>query len=82
MHCFGYPRLTQSMIAYYDFDWVFLENPVKNCIVGMLLTYPIVYISLNSNSLHVLVTLLLNVFLYKISKTDEAYDGYSSTSSR
>ena len=22
----------------YDFDWVFLEIPVKNCIVGMLLT--------------------------------------------
>ena len=25
----------------YDFDWVFLEIPVKNCIVGMLLTCPI-----------------------------------------
>ena len=24
-----------------DFDWVFLEIPVKNCIVGMLLTCPI-----------------------------------------
>ena len=23
----------------YDFDWVFLEIPVKNCIVGMLLMY-------------------------------------------
>ena len=36
MHCFGNPRLTQSMIAYYDFDGVFLEIPVTNCIVGML----------------------------------------------
>ena len=26
----------------YYFDWVFLEIPVKNCIVGMLLTCPIV----------------------------------------
>ena len=24
-----------------DFNWVFLEIPVKSCIVGMLLTYPI-----------------------------------------
>ena len=29
------------MIAY-DFDWVFLKIPVKNCIVGMLLSRPIV----------------------------------------
>ena len=40
MHYFGNPRHTQSMIAY-DFDWVFLEIPVKNCIMGMLLTCPI-----------------------------------------
>ena len=26
----------------YDFDWVFPEIPLKNCIVGMLLTYCIV----------------------------------------
>ena len=25
----------------YEFDWVFLGNPVKNCIVGMLSTCPI-----------------------------------------
>ena len=25
----------------YDFDWVFREIPVQNCIVGMLSTYPI-----------------------------------------
>ena len=25
----------------YEFDWVFLEIPMKNCIVGMLLTRPI-----------------------------------------
>ena len=24
-----------------DFDWVFMEIPMKNCIVGMLLTWPI-----------------------------------------
>ena len=40
MYYFGNPRHTQSMIAY-DFDRVFLEIPVKNCIVGMLLTCPI-----------------------------------------
>ena len=42
IHYLGIPRGTQSMIAYQDFDWVFLEIPVKNCIVGMLLTCPIV----------------------------------------
>ena len=43
MHYFGNLRDTQSMVAYtyYDFDWVFLEITVKNCIVGMLLTCPI-----------------------------------------
>ena len=25
----------------YDFDWVFLEIPAQNCIMGMLLTQPI-----------------------------------------
>ena len=25
----------------YEFDWVFPEIPIKNCIVGMLLTRPI-----------------------------------------
>ena len=25
----------------YDFEWVFLEIPVKNCIVGMLIKRPI-----------------------------------------
>ena len=41
-HYFWNPRHTQSMIAY-DFDRVFLEIPVKNCIMGMLLTCPIVF---------------------------------------
>ena len=40
-HYYGNPRHTQSMIACYDFDGVFLENPVMTCIVGMLLTCPI-----------------------------------------
>ena len=38
MHYFGNPRPTQSMIAYI----VFLEIPEKSCIVGMLLTCPVV----------------------------------------
>ena len=38
---FGNPGHTQSMIACYDFHRVFLEIPVKNYIVGMLLTCPI-----------------------------------------
>ena len=49
MHYFGNPRHTQSMRhtqthrvnAFKDFDGVFLEIRVKNCIVGMLLTCPI-----------------------------------------
>ena len=40
MHHFGNPIHIQSMIAY-DFDCVFLEIPVKNCIVEMLLTCPV-----------------------------------------
>ena len=42
MHYFGNPRHTQSMITY-DFDRIFLEIPVKYCIVGMLLTCHIVF---------------------------------------
>ena len=58
MHYFKNPRHTQPMIAY-DFDWVwaFLEIPMKNCIVGTLLTCPIYidffsqfFFSLASNS--------------------------------
>ena len=33
----------------YDFDWVFLEFPVKNCIVGMLLTCPIEMLRLRTS---------------------------------
>ena len=44
MHYFGIPWHTQSMIAY-DFDWVFLEIPVRNCIAEMLLTCSIIKIS-------------------------------------
>ena len=33
----------------HDFDWVILEIPVKICIVGMLLTYPIVYYVITGN---------------------------------
>ena len=36
------PRHTQSMVAYNDFDWVFLEILVGNRIVGMFLTPPII----------------------------------------
>ena len=36
------PRRTQSMIEYMIWtDYLFLEIPVKNCILGMLLTLPI-----------------------------------------
>ena len=41
MHDFGNPRYTNAMIACYDFDRVFPAIPVKNCIMGMLLTCPI-----------------------------------------
>ena len=34
------PRHIRLMITY-NFDWVFLGIPVKNCIVRVLLTYPI-----------------------------------------
>ena len=37
MHYFRNP----AHIYIYDFDRVFLEIPVKNCIVGMLVTCPI-----------------------------------------
>ena len=37
---FGNPRHTESNNSIYDVDGVFLEIPVKNCIVGMLLTGP------------------------------------------
>ena len=40
MHHIGKSRHIQTMIAY-DFDWVFLEIPVRSCIVRMLLTCPI-----------------------------------------
>ena len=30
--------ITLETIALYDFDWVFHETPVKNCIVGRFLT--------------------------------------------
>ena len=40
MHYLGNPRHTQSMKAY-NFDGAFLEVPVKNWFVGMLLTCPI-----------------------------------------
>ena len=42
MHYLGNPRYTQSMIAYMILTRVFPEIPVKSCIVGMLLTSPIV----------------------------------------
>ena len=42
MHFKGNPRHTQTMNdGIYDVDWVFLVTPVKNGIVGMLLTCPI-----------------------------------------
>ena len=39
MHYFRNPTVNDSIN---DFDWVFLEIPVKICIVGLILTYPIV----------------------------------------
>ena len=41
MHYIGIPRHTQSMIAY-NCDWVFLDIRLENCIVGILLTCPII----------------------------------------
>ena len=37
MHYSGNPRHTHSIIAY-DFDSVFLKNPMKNCVVELLLS--------------------------------------------
>ena len=42
IHYFGNPKHSVND-SIYDFDWVFLEIPVKNCIVGMLLTCHIVF---------------------------------------
>ena len=52
MHYFGNPRHSQTVIAY-DFYWVFLEIPVKKCIVGMLFRFPAkstlaIYLSLSA----------------------------------
>ena len=41
IHHFGNPRHTQSMIAYKILTEYFWEIPVKNCIVGVVLTCPI-----------------------------------------
>ena len=41
MHFFGNPRHSVIYSIIYDFVWVFLEIPVKNCIMGMFLTCPI-----------------------------------------
>ena len=49
-HIIWNPRQTQSMIALYDFDLVFLESPVLNCIVGMFLTCPIMLMLIYSSS--------------------------------
>ena len=43
MHNFGIPRHTQSMITY-DFDRVFLEISMKNCIMRMLFSICITYL--------------------------------------
>ena len=42
MHYFENPRHSVNDSILYDFDWEFLEVPVKNCMVGMLLTRPII----------------------------------------
>ena len=50
MHYFRNPRHTQSIITYKILtEYLFLENPVKNCIVGMLLTCPIVKFGLQTD---------------------------------
>ena len=41
MHCFGNPRHSINDSILHDIYRVFLEFPVKNSIVGMLLTCPI-----------------------------------------
>ena len=41
MHYFENQRHTHSNNSIYDFDWVFLEIPVKNFIMRILLTCPI-----------------------------------------
>ena len=67
MHYFEDPRHTQSMIEYF-ISSVFLEIPVKNCIVGMLLTCPITkshYIAIHEHhDIRVHISLLpLHLFL-------------------
>ena len=39
MHHFGTPTLPVN-VSLYDFDWIFLEIPVKKCIMGILLWCP------------------------------------------
>ena len=58
MHCFGIPRHTQSMIVYKILTEVFLEIQVKNCIVGMLITCPIL-------SVHCLILAICRVIIIK-----------------
>ena len=48
MHYFGNPRHTQSINSIYDFDRVFLEIPVKGCLMGMLSICPIRSINTSS----------------------------------
>ena len=55
MHYIGIPGYTQSMVAY-DFDWVFLDIPVKNCIVGVLLVRPLHSIELITIVLSVVIS--------------------------
>ena len=49
MHYFRNPRPTQTIITYKILtENLFLENPVKNCVVGMFLTCPIVKFGLQT----------------------------------
>ena len=44
-HVNEYPTMHHDCI--WDFDWVLQEIPLKNCIVGMLLTCPIIITTLS-----------------------------------
>ena len=57
-----YKILTIKVIYLYDFDWVFLEIPLKKCIVGMLLTCLHVHVHVYSQCLQDTVMKVIHDF--------------------
>ena len=68
MHYFGNPGDTQSIIAYMIL--IFLEVPIKNCVVGMLLKCPSILqrfmLCINATVLPYIVGLLVFFSFYAI----------------